>query len=199
MLSLLVSALLLGIRRAFYSRVKSAWPLGAVMILCLAPLHSATLERLSLSDMASKSTVIVRAKVLDSAATFSGPAIYTHYKLQVTETLKGNPVADVAVPGGVAGGIRQVVPGAPSFQKGDEYVFFLWTGKDGLTHVIGLTQGLFAVAADNAGNPTVTRLSSHELMLDRTNGRAVKDETLTMRLSDLRSQIAGALAARTVK
>ena len=38
-----------------------------------------------------------------------------------------------------------------------------------------------------------TRAASRELMLDRTTGRPVKDQTLTMRLSDLRSKIAGAL------
>lgn len=186
-------------RRANYSSVKRAWPLGAVIVLCFAPLHSATLERLSLSDMAAKSTVIQRAKVLDSYASYSGSAIYTHYKLQVSESLKGISVADVAVPGGVAGGTRQIVPGAPSFQTGDEYVFFLWTGKNGLSQVVGLTQGLFRVAAGNAANPTVVRNASHELMLDHNSGHAVKDETLTMSLSDLRSQIAGALAARTGK
>jgi hypothetical protein len=60
--------------------------------------------------------------------------------------------------------------------------------------VIGLTQGLFAVSADGTSNPAVTRNASHELMLDPRTGRPVKDETLVMRMSDLRSQIAGALA-----
>jgi hypothetical protein len=189
----------LGMIRAFLNAVIRALPLGAVIILFLAPLHGATLERLTLTDMTAKSTVIVRAKVLDSYAAFSGPAIFTHYKLQITEKLKGNPVTEIAVRGGMANGIQQIVPGAPRFNKGDEYVFFLWTGRDGVTQVMGLTQGLFSVTADGSANPTVTRQASHELMLDRKTGHPVKDETLTMRMSELRSQIAASAAKRTAQ
>ena len=75
----------------------------------------------------------------------SGPVIYTHYQLQVSERYKGaaESTVDLAIPGGVVNGIRQVWGGAPQLDSGDEYVFFLWTGKSGLTQVMGLTQGLF--------------------------------------------------------
>jgi len=181
-------------RTAFISDVKRALQIAVALTSCLMPLQSATLERLTLNDMAAKSTAIVRAKVLDSYAALSGSAIYTHYKIQVTERLKGSTITEIVVRGGIAGSVQQMVPGAPKFSKGDEYVFFLWAGKDGLNQVIGLTQGLFAVAADGTSNPSVTRNASHELMLDPRTGRPVKDETLVMRMSDLRSQIAGALA-----
>ena len=171
-----------------------ATQLAAVLGLCLISLFGATLARLSLTDMATQSTSIVRAKVLDSYATSSGQVIFTHYKLQVSERLKGQGVAEVVVRGGSANGVQQLVPGAPKFNKGDEYVFFLWAGADGLNQVIGLTQGMFSVAADGSANPTLTRNASHELMLDPKTGHPVKDQTLVMRLSDLRSQIAGALA-----
>jgi hypothetical protein len=179
-------------RSALRASVKRALQLAAVLTSCLMPLQSATLERLTLSDMAVKSTAIVRAKVISSYASFTGSAIYTHYKLQVMERLKGLGVtADVAVRGGVAGGMQQIVPGSPRFNAGDEYVFFLWAGKDGVNQVIGLTQGLFAVSAD--GSEMLTRNASHELMLDKS-GHPVKDQTLVMSMSDLRAQIAGALA-----
>ncbi|SPE22539.1 conserved exported hypothetical protein [Candidatus Sulfopaludibacter sp. SbA3] len=179
---------------AFFHSVKRATQLAAVLALCLSPLPCATLVRLSLSEMAAKSTAIVRAKVVDSSASLSGTVIYTHYKLQVSERLKGQNVVEVVVPGGIANGIQQVVPGAPRYNKGDEYVFFVWTGSDGLNRVIGLTQGMFLVTADGSADPAVTRSASHELMLDPKTGHPVKDETLAMRMSDLRSQIAGALA-----
>jgi hypothetical protein len=182
-------------RSAFSHPVKRAMQLAAVLVLCLSPIAAATLARLSLSDMATQSTAIVRAKVMDSYSALSGQVIYTHYKLQVSERLKGQNVAEVVVRGGTANGIQQLVPGAPRFNKGDEYVFFLWAGPDGLNQVIGLTQGMFTVAAGGTADPTVTRNASHELMLDPKTGHPVKDQTLVMRLSDLRSQIAGALAA----
>jgi len=159
---------------------------------CALPLPCATLERLSLDDMIAKSTSIVRGKVASSYAAFSGPVIYTHYTVQVSERLKGSGGAtvDVAVPGGIANGLRQSFSGTPSFLNGDEFVFFLWTSKAGLTQVIGLTQGLFLIAPDGTSDPVATRSASHELMLD-ANGQSVKDQTLTMHLSELRTRISG--------
>ncbi len=149
-------------------------------------------------DMIAKSTAIVRAKVVSSYAAMSGPVIYTHYQLQVGERYKGaaQSSVDLAIPGGVANGIRQVWERAPQLDSGAEYVFFLWTGKSGLTQVMGLTQGLFSVAQDGSKDPAVTRSASHDTMLDHNTGRAVQDQTLTMALSGLKSQIAGALANR---
>ena len=160
-------------------------------------LQAATLERLSFEEMTAKSTAIVRGKVAGSSTSVSGPVIYTHYKIQVTERFKG-PVqssVDVVVPGGVANNLRQSFAGMPEFQAGEEYVLFLYTGKDGKTLVIGLTQGLFSLAKDHATDPTTIRAASRELMLDRHTGQAVKDQTLVMRLSELRTRIAGTLGA----
>jgi len=114
----------------------------------------------------------------------------------VSERFKG-PAADsveVLVPGGAVNGQRQSFAGAPSFNQGDEFVFFLWTSRAGLTQVIGLTQGLFSVAADGTSDPVATRSATRELMLDSGSGRPVKDQMLTMHLSELRSRIASTLA-----
>jgi hypothetical protein len=160
------------------------------------PLQSATLERLSFSDMVLKSSAVVRGTVVSSSAAFTGSLIYTHYKVQVTESLKGHRsgMIDVAVPGGVANGVRQPVAGAPEFQAGDDYVFFLWTSNTGITQVIGLTQGMFRVTGSGA-DPAVARAPSLELMLDPHTHRPVKDQELDMRLSQLRSAIANLLGA----
>jgi hypothetical protein len=168
-----------------------------VSIFCVLPLQCATLERLSLEDMISKSTAIVRGKVTGSYAAFSGPIVYTHYALQVSERLKGSvgSTVEVVVPGGSANGVRQSLAGTPAFDVGDEFVFFLWTGKSGLTQVIGLTQGLFRLAADGSADPVVTRSATRELMLDSSTGRPVKDQTLTMHLSQLRTRISSGLAS----
>ena len=147
--------------------------------------------------MIGQSTAIVRGTVVSSWAAFSGPVIYTHYKIKVSETLKGTNQAsvEVLVPGGVANNLRQTFAGAPEFHAGDEFVFFLWTGKAGLTQVLGLTQGLFALAENGTSDPTATRTASRELMLERGTARPVKDQTLVMRLSELRQRIGSTLAA----
>lgn len=192
----LLSVSLVGVRRAVFTRVKRHVLLALVLSFGMGPLQCATLERLSLDDMISKSTAIVRGKVTNAYAAFSGPIVYTHYTIQVTERFKGaggNSV-EVVVPGGVANGLRQSFAGTPALNVGDDFVFFLWTGKSGLTQVIGLTQGLFSVAADGTTDPYATRQATHELMLDTGTGRPVKDQTLRMHLSELRSRISSTLA-----
>ena len=166
-------------------------------LLAVAQLQSATLQQLSMNDLIAKSTSIVRGTVQGSYAAFSGPVIFTHYRVQVMERWKGSPggVVDVAVPGGTAGGIRQTYDGAPLFQPGDQYVLFLWTGKSGMTQIMGFSQGAFAVAQDGSADPVVTREASHELMLDPATHRQVNDQPVTTRLSALRSLVVGALGA----
>ena len=160
------------------------------------PLQGATLERLSLDDMIAKSTAIVRGKVTSSWAAFSGPVIYTHYRVQVSESFKGasQNTVEVMVPGGEANNLRQSFAGAPQLNPSEEYVLFLWTGKTRTTMVIGLTQGLFSLDGEMVVDPLATRHATRELMLDPSSGKPVKDQTMVMRLSVLRSRIANTLA-----
>lgn len=183
-----------GLRRALSGGVKR---FALLLAASLVPLQCATLERLNLDDMIAKSTAIVRGKVMDSWAAFTGPIIYTHYRIQVSERFSGpnQGSVELLVPGGMVSNLRQSFAGAPEFNQGDEFVFFLWTSKAGLTQVIGLTQGLFALPRDGSADPVATRAASHELMLDPGTGHPVKDQALVMRLSELRSRIASTLAA----
>ena len=180
---------------ATHSFVKPLQLPTLILALCAVALPAATLERLSLDDLITKSTAIVRAKVLNSYTASSGPVIYTHYQLQVSETLKGSGsgTADVQFPGGVANNLRQTFAGVPQFNVGDEFVFFLWTGRSGAAQVLGLTQGLFSVMPGGSADPLTVRSASHEIMLDRSTGKQVKDQTLSMRLSELRARIGATL------
>jgi hypothetical protein len=170
-----------------------------ILAFCAVALPAATLERLSLDQMIIKSTAIVRGKVLNSTAGSNGPLINTYYQVQVSETLKG-PARTAAVfqfPGGVLNNMRQTFAGVPQLNAGEEYVFFLWAGKSGAPQVIGLTQGLFAVAPGGAADPVTTRSASHEVMLERSTGKQVKDQVLTMHLSELRARIQYIMAGAT--
>ncbi len=165
-----------------------------VLLLTLAsfPSRAATLEKLTLDEMIQKSTAIVRGKVVGSRVSQRGPLVYTHLRIQVAERWKGEPASEIEVvtPGGAINGLRQVFPGAPTLAEDTEYVLFLWTGsKSRLTHVIGLTQGLFDLKLDAAGNPMLSRPATTELMLDPKSGRQVDDEPVRMRLSDLTGRI----------
>jgi hypothetical protein len=185
----------------FNRTVRRTLSLALMVLPGLTLAWSATLERLSLDDMIAQSTAIVRGKVAGSYAAPRGPIIYTFYTLQVSEQLKGAPQTSwlVAVPGGTANHLRQTFPGAPEFKTGDEFVFFLWTGRSGITQIIGLTQGLFKLSPGAAGDPVATRAASSEVMLDHGTGRPVRDQTLVMNLSDLRSQILSRLGQGAVR
>jgi hypothetical protein len=185
--------------RALVAGVKRYVILAMLVTSCVLPLPSATLERLSLDDMITRSTTIVRGKVAASWAAYTGSVIYTHYQIQVSEQFKGTPrdSVEVMLPGGTAKGLSQSFSGSPVLKQGDEFVFFLWTSKGGITWITGLTQGLFSLPPGDAGTDRVaTRAASAELMLDQHTSRPVKDTALTMSLSELRSRIAATLAAQ---
>lgn len=155
-----------------------------------------TLRKLSIDDMIQQSTAIVRVTVTGSSAAFRGKDIYTYYQLQVIENMKAvSPQAlAVAVPGGVAGGLRQMVAGAPVLANGQQYVIFLWTSKSGLTQVIGLSQGLFAVTENSAGAAAIVRPASISMMLNQS-GQVVTDQPVSMTLTALRTEIQSVLGA----
>ncbi len=156
--------------------------------LTILPSFATTLQKLTLDQLITQSTAIVRVKVTGESQGLRGRDIYTYYQLQVLETLKGAPQASVAVPGGVSGGLRQMVAGAPTLTAGSQYVVFLWTGKSGLTQVIGLSQGLFSVMTDSSGNSVLVRPAATGQMVDKA-GHLITDQAVTISLSDLRSEI----------
>jgi hypothetical protein len=178
--------------------VKRCLIFAMVVTTWVAPSRSATLERLSLDDMINRSSMIVLGKVTASWTAFSGSVIYTHYQVQVSEQFKGasRTSVEVMTPGGTVKGLHQSFSGSPVLNPGDEFVFFLWTSKSGITWITGLTQGLFSVAGESAPDRMATRSATRELMLDPETSRPVKDSTLTMKLSALRSRIAATLAAQ---
>ncbi len=172
--------------------------LTIVVLACLGSLTAATLERISLDDMIVKSTAIVRGRVSGSSAAFHGSMVYTHLKIQVLERWKGAPtsVQDIIIPGGKVNNFRQSFSGAPSLTEGTEYVLFLWTGKNGLTHIIGLSQGVFDLKQALSGVKMATRASTSELMLAPGTGQVVKDEAVEITLEELGRRIVTVLAAK---
>ena len=155
----------------------------------LAVGYATTLQQLSLDDMTRKSTAIVRGTVQLTHGAMHRGNIYTHYTVQVVEQWKGAPARqlDFVLPGGTANGLQQAVPGAPALVNGQEYVLFLWTSGSGLTHVIGMSQGVFVSA-----NGLVTRGAIQESMLN-SNGSSVSDPGMQMTLPAMRSRVATVL------
>jgi hypothetical protein len=169
------------------------------LLLCLsgvAAVSAATLERLSLDDLTQKSTDIVRAKVVGSYADLRGSAIYTHWKIQVTDRWKGSggSAIEVQVPGGDASGLHQDVPGAPKLSQGKEYLLFLWTSKSGATYITGWGQGVFSLTQNTANDWIASRAALGETMLDHNTWLPVQDEGVQMRYADMATRVSATLA-----
>jgi hypothetical protein len=159
-------------------------------VALLAPAGATTLLKMSMNDLIVQSSAIVRARITGSRSAANGRDIYTYYQLQVSETLKQGAILPVefAVPGGVYGNLRQIGVGSPTFTQGQEYVLFLWTGRSGMTQVIGLSQGSFNLTQDASGTTVLKRPAIDDQMLDKS-GKPVTDSAVTMKWSDLRSLI----------
>ncbi len=159
-------------------------------VALLAPAGATTLLKMSMNDLITQSTSIVRARVTGSRSAAAGHDIYTYYQLQVSDTLKlgGILPAEVAVPGGVYGNLRQIGIGSPVLTQGQEYVLFLWTSRSGMTQVIGLSQGMFNLKQDASGATVLNRPAIADQMLDKS-GKPVTDTGMTMKWSDLRALI----------
>lgn len=160
-----------------------------ISMYSVTPASGATLQQLSLSQMTQSATAIVRARVTSSSSSFTGKTIYTHYGLQVSETWKGATPTEVALPGGVANGLRQSFPGVPTLQTGSEYVLYLWTSPTtGITHIVGLSQGIFNVSQQADGTLQVARARIGETMLNAA-GQQVRDQAIRMTMAQMKSQV----------
>jgi hypothetical protein len=167
-------------------------PSGIVVALAVLALQApaTTLEKLSLEEMAAKSHIVVRATVAAKSSLQRGPMVYTVYKLNVSEKLKGEAGAtlDVSVPGGIAGGVRQTIAGSPVLKPATEYVVFIWKSQSGILHIIGLSQGLFDLKINSAGETVLTRGVIDAELVDKS-GKEVTSTPLTLTLERLRRMI----------
>ncbi len=163
---------------------------GILALTTLLPSPATTLQRLSVDDLVGKSTGIVRATARPVTSFQRGGMIYTAYRLQVSETLKGSAVAtlEVAVPGGDYQGLHQAVAGSPVVRPGVEYVVFYWTGPSGTNYIVGLCQGLFEVHTDPSGEVVLTRRTMSSEVFG-ANGRE-PDHGLTLRWKELHAKVA---------
>ena len=166
------------------------WALAAIA----QPSQATTLSRASFDDLVQKSTSIVRGRVTGSYSATRGSSIYTYHKIQVLDRWKGLASAqvEVQVPGGTFNGQQQNIAGTPQLTEGAEYVFFLWTGPSGATHLLGLSQGVLDVTTNAAGEAIVAGQVTDAMVLDSV-GRATGPEPLRMKLSDFSSRVSGAL------
>lgn len=107
---------------------------------------------MAFEQIVSESAKIVHGRVLDSRAEEVDGIIWTHYRVQVIDPVKGatENVLTVSEPGGVLNGIGMKVEGAVEFRSGEEDVLFLYRTPIGFWRTTGWSQGKFEVI-DTAG------------------------------------------------
>ena len=131
--------------------------LAAFALLSASLAGATTVQKFSISDLAKKSETIALARVDDVSSRWDDnhKEIYTFISLKVLDGVKGsrkNDVLTIRQIGGAAEGKISVVPGMPTFNKGEEVVVFL-SPKDraGYPWVMGLQQGKYTVSTDDNG------------------------------------------------
>jgi len=134
------------------SRMKKLTLLFAVLLASTA--WAATLKILTLDEMTQASSAVVQGRIVSSRSDWldgKGSLIVTYYTVQADSYLKGNlgRTFQLTEPGGNVGIINGSVPGAPSFQVGEQVVLFIETGGTRNLHqAIGFEQGVFRVQRD---------------------------------------------------
>ena len=156
----------------------------------------ATLEQMSMEDLAHKSTSVVQGRAGNARGERIGPLIYTFTEFQVDETLKGEPVSriEIALPGGTIGEVSQRFGGVPKLETGKKYLLFLWQGPSGRTQITGLTQGIFDIE-QQADGPIAVREPSTDVLVAPGQGVAAKNEAVRLPLRDMILRIKTILSA----
>jgi hypothetical protein len=162
-----------------------------ILVAMGTALTGTTLEKLTFDEMVAKSTSIVRGKIALSNVRQHGAIYYSHYTVQVSEKYKGPgaKVIDVVLPGGTIGRSQQTFSGVPVFAADTEVVLFLWTSKSGMTHIIGLTQGVFQVSKDAAGKMIFSREAIRDGMVDARTGRPASDGGMRLTASEFATRV----------
>lgn len=133
-------------------RRRAAWTLLTATV-CGATLLASVSEPLTLRQLASGATLIVRGSVTDVRAfQVPGRGIESIATVAVERVIKGDFESYVAVrvPGGLVGRYRQVTVGAPALRVNQQAVFFLKRGADNGWRPVGMSAGVVAVRTEPA-------------------------------------------------
>ena len=168
---------------------------GYMLVLAAcSSMSAATLERLTVEEMAQQATSIVRGHVGEARSDRFGALVYTLHRFEVQEQWTGSPIAglEVAIPGGTYEGLTYRFGGTPELEPGDEYVLFLWTGPSGRTQIVGLSQGVFQVVRQAEG-PVVIRNPVGDTLFVGDSDENV-DQAVQMPLERLAARVRAAVA-----
>jgi hypothetical protein len=119
-------------------------------VLGLPCVSAAMFPRLSLEDLVAQSEIIAQAKIGRSRTAWDAKHrfIWTHYQLEVTDSIRGaggNIV--VSEPGGKQNGVEQHFDGVLAWPPGKKVLVFLHRTPIGYFRTVGGPQGRMAIGA----------------------------------------------------
>jgi hypothetical protein len=183
-------------------RVKVALVSIAIIVVGLTAwtdLEAATVEPLSMDEMAQRAEMIFVGRVIGSRADWNTQRtrIYTYVTLEVERFIKGgggdNQIT-IRLWGGRVGGFTSVVPGTPQFTRGEEVLLFCAGSGARIPTVLGLSLGKFTLKSDATGDAVLKRDISGLVFANyRTDSRPVGAPTVRFRLSEVEARIRAAL------
>ncbi|HSF18303.1 MAG TPA: hypothetical protein VLK65_22400 [Vicinamibacteria bacterium] len=158
--------------------------------------RAATVVAMNLEQMTGRSDVIFVGRVTGQRADWNADrtALYTYTTFDVDRYLKGGSAArsmTIRLPGGQVGPFMVRMPGAPSFEPGEEVLLFCSGAGARIPTVLGLSLGKFTITADPSGEKIVKRdISGLVLANFRTDSRTPADPVNRYRLADIEARIA---------
>jgi hypothetical protein len=146
--------------------------LGAV----LQPAAATTMRRLSATQLAAASELVVRGQVVARTTVAEGGRIYTDSLVAVGECWRGRCPEQITVRqlGGELGGVGLRVAGITPLETGDRVVLFL-RGRAGHQRPVALSQGVFRID----GGDLVRDLGGSELVGDDGRSRPGRIERVS--------------------
>jgi hypothetical protein len=122
-----------------------------LLLVCLAA-QATLVPALSLEALIDQSEIIVHGRVIGSwPAWDSGHKyIWTHYRIEVLDPIRGNPGTSLVVsePGGALDGELMTISGALNYAMGEEAIVFLYRTPIGYLRATGHGQGKYTVTQE---------------------------------------------------
>lgn len=168
----------------------------AILALAGAVATAATLEQMTLEDLARESTEVVQGRVVAERTVQAGPLLYTVKTIEVARRWKGGAAetVEVALPGGTLGNQQQRFGGAPLLEPDKDYVLFLWTGPSGRTQITGFSQGICELRSATDGSPRVVRRPSPDVVLSPDGAAVSGDGALDLPFDEFSRRVRAAAA-----
>ena len=123
------------------------------------PAQAVTVVPLSFEELVRQSSAVIYARVVDVRGQWTDDrrSIDSLVTVEVIKGLKGTSASEltVTVPGGQVGRYVNLLPGAPTFTRGDLTVLFLTARGARLPVTTGFTQGVYRVIRDASSGVTL--------------------------------------------